>query len=204
MAAGREDVVTIATYNRHIAAFSDDGVKFNGAYGPRVVGQLDWAKTQLEKPGSRQAVIQIWTPSPPPSKDIPCTLSWQLLARDGVLNAVVTMRSSDIWLGLVYDFFNFSQLTNAVAAELSLKTGELIFNLGSSHLYDRDRLKAAGVLAHQERLGCVSSPRLPAPPPAQDILDWREDLSAPWSLYCDVLQAKSNVDALRTLEVLSE
>ena len=158
---------------------------------------------QLRKPGSRQCVIQIWTPTPAPSKDIPCTLSWQLLARDGALHAVVTMRSSDIWLGMPYDFVSFSQLTNGLAGELGLVPGSLVFNLGSSHLYDRDREKAAGVLLQPSLLECVSSPRLPGQPPADEILNYDDELlTAPWSIYRDALQSKTSVDALTCLKVL--
>jgi thymidylate synthase len=204
MAAGRNDVETISRYNKHIAQFSDDGAVFAGAYGVRLQPQIDYLLEQLRKPHSRQAVASIWTPTPAPSKDIPCTLSWQLLARDGKLHAIVTMRSSDVWLGISYDFINFSQLTNGLAGELGLVPGSLTFNLGSSHLYDRDREKAAGVLAAPELLQCVSSPRLPSKPPAEAILAYDELLTAPWSIYRDALQARTSVDALTCLEVLSE
>jgi thymidylate synthase len=205
MAAGREDVATIARYNKQIAQFSDDGVKFAGAYGPQMLHQIPWAMEQLQKPGCRQAVIQIWHPTPAPSKDIPCTLSWQLLARDGRLNAVITMRSSDIWLGLPYDFVNLSQLMSGIAGELGLETGELIFNLGSSHLYDRDREKAGAVLTQPELLGCVTSPRLPGRPPADTVLDSDTiALAEPWATYRDVLRAKTQAEALGHLRTLEE
>ena len=204
MAAGRSDVSTIAKYNKNIAQFSDDGVIFAGAYGPQMLKQIPWAMDQLAKHGCRQAVIQIWQSMPAPSKDIPCTLSWQLLARDGRLNAVVTMRSSDVWLGLPYDFINLSQLVSGIAGELDLIPGELIFNLGSSHLYDRDRGKAAAVLDHHEMLSCLRSPLLPGRPPADDILNYSELLIEPWSIYRDALQAKSSADALTCLKILSE
>ena len=202
IAAGRRDVETIAKYNKHIAQFSDDGMTFAGAYGPRLRPQIKYLIEQLHKPHSRQAVASIWTPSPAASKDIPCTLSWQLLARDGKLHAIVTMRSSDIWLGLPYDFYNFSQLTNGMAGELDLVPGSLTFNLGSSHLYDRDREKALAVLLQPGLLECVSSPRLPSRPPADEILDYDELLIEPWSIYCDALQSKTSLDALTCLKVL--
>lgn len=203
MAAGRGDVATIAKYNKNIAQFSDDGIIFAGAYGPQMLMQIPWAMDQLAKPGCRQAVIQIWQPTPLPSKDIPCTLSWQLLARDGKLNAIITMRSSDIWLGLPYDFINLSQLVSGIAGELGLTPGELVFNLGSSHLYDRDRAKASGVLLQPGLLETVSSPCLPGRPPADDILDLHDDLLQPWSIYRDALQAKTSADALTCLRILA-
>ena len=202
IAAGREDVESIAKYNKHIAQFSDDGVTFYGAYGKRLTPQMDYLLEQLQKPHSRQAVASIWTPNPVPSRDIPCTLTWQLLARDGKLHAIVTMRSSDVWLGIPYDFINFSLLSMGIAGELGLVPGSLIFNLGSSHLYDRDREKAAAVLTAPELLQCVNSPRLPGLAPADNILNYDELLTSPWSIYRDALQAKTNADALFCLKEL--
>jgi thymidylate synthase len=139
IALGREDVAGIARYNKFIAQYSDDGVKFAGAYGPRLVTQWQWLIKKFEGDGdSRQAVASIWTPNPAGSRDIPCTLSLQFLWRDDRLNCIATMRSSDVWLGLPYDLFNFSMLTNALAGELGVKTGWLKMNLGSSHLYDEN------------------------------------------------------------------
>ena len=204
MAAGRGDVAAIAKYNKNIAQFSDDGMTFAGAYGPRIAAQLPWAIEQLSKPGSRQAIVQIWSPVPSPSKDIPCTLSWQILVRKDKLHAIVTMRSSDIWLGLPYDFFNFSQLTNGIAGEFGLQPGSLTFNLGSSHLYERNLQDAELVLNNREDLRCVQSPRLPFMAPADDILTGAGMLMEPWSIYSDALNAKTRADALTSLEVLSE
>ena len=203
IAAGRNDVASIAKYNKHIAQFSDDGVVFAGAYGPRIAPQIPWALEQLTKPGSRQAVVQIWTPTPAPSRDVPCTLSWQLFVRNGALHAIVTMRSSDVWLGLPYDFVNFSLLTMGLAGELKLMPGSLIFNLGSSHLYDRDRVKAHDVITAPNALRCIDSPQLPCQPPANEILNYDSSLAAPWTSYRNALLSLTNTGALMELEALN-
>src|SRR3546814_5271713 len=65
----------IAPWNRHISQFSDDGVVFAGAYGPRINLQLDYVLNKLrEDPDTRQAGLTIWRPNPQPSKDIPCKI----------------------------------------------------------------------------------------------------------------------------------
>ena len=70
---GRNDVSSIKPYSPHIASFSNDGYRFDGAYGPRVVDQLRYIIDSLSRdPDSRQAVIEIWRPNPRDSKDIPC------------------------------------------------------------------------------------------------------------------------------------
>ena len=203
IAAHRQDVATLAKYNKQMAQFSDDGVILAGAYGPRMEQQVVWMMDQLRaKPDTRQALATIWTTTPAFSRDIPCTISWQLLARDGALHAIVNMRSSDVHLGLPYDFFSFAQLTNGIAGELGLTPGSLIFNLGSSHLYMRDAEKAALVFTTPNDLRCISSPRLPSRPPANEVLKLNSWLTAPWSAYRDALMASTSVDALAVLRGL--
>ena len=140
--SGDNRVSTIAPYASHISQFSDDGLRFFGAYGVKVVDQLPYVCEALAKdPDTRQAVINIWRESPRPSKDIPCTLSLQWLIRDGSLHCLDTMRSSDAWLGWPYDVINMSLISAYI--RLVLKTrygvevglGDLTLTAGSQHLY---------------------------------------------------------------------
>lgn len=128
--SGDNRVATIAPYAKKIADLSDDGRRFFGAYGPRFIEQLSFAVETLRKdPASRQAVIQIWREQPRQTKDTPCTLSWQFLLRDGKLHCIATMRSSDVWTGLVYDWFNFSMVSAVVALELREQIRANLFKL---------------------------------------------------------------------------
>jgi thymidylate synthase len=139
IATGLDDVATIAHFNKKYLQFTDDGVILFGAYGPPWVAQKSYVLRKLRKdPESRQAVITLWKPNPPDSKDIPCTLSMHYMLREGYLDVVVNMRSSDIYLGIPYDVFTFSQLANEIAFELNVKRGDLIMQIGSSHVYERD------------------------------------------------------------------
>lgn len=154
---GDNRVSTIAPYSRKISSFSDDGTTFFGAYGPKIVSQFLYViRTLSRDPSSRQAVINIWRENPPKSRDIPCTLSTQFLIRNCRLHQIVTMRSSDIWLGVPYDVFNFSCLAAYLVLMLrsvlvennfsELKLGYLYHSAGSRHLYDRDIAQAQEVL----------------------------------------------------------
>ena len=168
--SGDDRVETIAPYAKHISSFSDDGIVFQGAYGPRVVSQLNFVtKTLARDRDSRQAVMTIWRPSPGPSKDIPCTISLQFFIRDGCIHTIANMRSSDLWLGWVYDVFNFTMITAYVAlmlkqmgityiddepSEKNYDLGYLYLNAGSQHIYDRnfakvDYIQKQGGLAWQ-------------------------------------------------------
>lgn len=154
--SGDDQVSTISPYSREISRFSDDGETFFGAYGPRIIDQMNHIIDSLvSDDSSRQAVINIWRENPPKSKDIPCSLSVQFLIRDNKLHCMYTMRSSDAWLGWVYDVFNFTMLTSAVLLELTdtypdkfpqLQLGNLVLTAGSQHLYESDAEGVAKVL----------------------------------------------------------
>jgi Thymidylate synthase len=207
---GHEDVATIATYNKHIAAFSDNGVTFSGAYGPKVATQWPLVLGTLRRDlDSRQAIIQIFDRPTGPTKDLPCTLALQFLVRERIVHVIVTMRSSDIWLGLPYDFFNFSMLGNILAAQLNLTLGSVTMHLGSSHLYDRDKEMAGNVLHSIEAAQTIVSPQLPSEPPEEldrllqdyTMVELVGKLGEPWDSYALVLGAKNSV-ALEILQKL--
>jgi thymidylate synthase len=200
---GREDVATIEQYNPHIAQFSDNGVDFNGSYGPPIERQWPYVRKLLEDdPDSRQAIISIYRQPQGPTKDVPCTISLQFLIRSGELHTIATMRSSDVWLGLPYDTFNFSMFGNILAAQLGVSQGSLSFNLGSSHLYERDFEKAEAICGDVDT---IQSPILNgAPPPwLEHVLVTRKSLGMNdwlWGRYARVLIAKTNKDALAVLD----
>lgn len=71
--SGDNRVETIAPYSKQISRFSDDGVRFFGAYGPKVVDQLSYVVDCLVRDeASRQAVMTIWRERPGSTKDVPC------------------------------------------------------------------------------------------------------------------------------------
>lgn len=171
MFCGRHDVGSIAYYNQAIKEFSDDGRTFFGAYGPRWRGQIAGVVGNLKKdPDSRQGVVCTWRPEVWPfaeglermPRDVPCTLSMQYQLRHDRLHATVVMRSSDAWLGLPYDLFNFSMLQRAVASELGADVGPLVLFVGNAHLYERDLPRVQEVLS--QGLDSTRHVQVPAPP----------------------------------------
>lgn len=192
VARGWDNLWELARVNPNIAEFSDNGKTLAGAYGPRLLPQWEYVLTELRNKDSRRAVATIWTPSPVPSKDIPCTISLQWLLRGEKLNCIVTMRSSDVWLGLPYDMFVFSQLTSSLAGELSCETGWIQFNLGSSHLYEKHEAQAIEVLAATHLGLTLMSPRLPGMLPGVVTTE-------PWLSYSRAIEAKTSGHALEVL-----
>lgn len=142
--SGRNDVTSIQPFSKRISDFSDDGIFFRGAYGPQIIQQLPYILECFTDIYTRQAVISIWKPSPPNSKDIPCTIDVHFMVRGGLLHTFVHMRSSDCWLGVPYDWFNFSMLSYWVMLMINerrsehgaLDLGFLHFCANSQHIYD--------------------------------------------------------------------
>ena len=219
---GSDSLETIAQYNPHLRKFSDDGISLAGAYGPRVTPQWNQARnTLVADHDSRQAVIVIYTPNPPPSKDIPCTVSLQFLIRNHELHLIVTMRSSDVWLGLPYDMFVFSRLQAQMTHELrvhpdgrliGLQEGTITFHLGSSHLYSTDFARAANVLDNEDKSESVRSPRITSIPPLvmYHILSFKkfdnyQDVpDRIWRTYAEALVAPTSAAALARLRSLTD
>jgi thymidylate synthase len=211
---GRGDVASIARYNSIIKDFSDDGIYLEGAYGPKIRPQWDAIRQKLQDdPDTRQAVLQIYQDrfAALKTKDTPCTLSIQFFRRAGgtELRTVVSMRSSDVWLGLPYDFYAFSMLANVMAAELGITVGDVTMNLGSSHLYDRNVDGAVECLKPSNRSATtLESPILPSRPPALleghflQLADPAPMESATWTLMASALskeKAPTQADVLRMI-----
>ena len=148
MLEGRNDVESVSKYVDGVKRFSDDGITFFGAYGPKIITQTSYVVDTLIKDNdSRQAVLNIWRENPRSSKDIPCTLSLQFFLREASddlwLHTVATMRSNDAWLGTPYDTFNFSAISFYIACHLNkvgikCKLGSLNIQAGSRHIYEND------------------------------------------------------------------
>lgn len=153
---GDNRVERIKRYSRFIWEFSDDGFFYQGAYGPKVVDQLSYVCDMLSAdPDTRQAVMNIWRENPRPSRDIPCTLSYQFMIREGRLHVIQSMRSSDAWLGYPYDVFNAAMLAGYVMLNLRCRKekgrtgvglGTHTMLIGSSHLYEKNWEQAHNLL----------------------------------------------------------
>ena len=162
MLHGSNEAKLIMGYNKNLGFSLDDGAeRFSGAYGPKIVEQLDYVRQVLAAdPDSRQAVISIWRERPRLTKDVPCTLSMQFFIRDNALHMMTTMRSNDVWLGLPYDLFSFTQIQRSLARDLGIDTGEYYHHVGSFHLYDRD-FDGAHAVAHSMETMALVTPIVP-------------------------------------------
>jgi thymidylate synthase len=139
-----------------------------GAYGPRIIEQvgdcIDVLNADLT---TRRAVIAIWN-----EKDLthvgdrPCTVFLQFLVRDNgfgpALELHTHMRSQDVWLGVPYDIFMFSQLQHTVAFILELPVGQLAHHATSLHIYETD-LPKVGKLFYDDTVEPTTATGLELP-----------------------------------------
>ena len=129
--SGRSDVESIGRHCKAIRRFSDDGISFFGAYGPKISCQMEHVVRTLKNDrDTRQAVLTIWRENPPHTKDVPCTVSVQWLIRNGSQFQTLYKTASD-WLeghglpiaGQMTDMFSMSWIVGMVQTTLSRLNG---------------------------------------------------------------------------------
>ncbi len=147
--AGSDSVEFIKHYIPKYPNLIKDEVKANGAYGPRIFGEMaskkrdgtsEWdrvIRTLRGREGSRNALIQIYANSDanPKNGDKPCTCTIQFAVRNGQLLMHAHMRSNDAFFGLPHDIFTFTMLQEIAARELGYGLGRYTHSVASLHLY---------------------------------------------------------------------
>ncbi len=163
---GFSDTRLVLQVNPTMAEFmSDEGgreIYQHGNYGERVGPFLADAINKLKiDQDSRQAVIHIFDAGRDyvSEPDIPCTLSIQFMIRDFALNLHVTMRSNDVWWGLPYDMFQFTQLQLSVANVLNIPIGDYYHTANSMHAYERNFDDIDTMLRQQHEINEAYVPR---------------------------------------------
>ncbi len=144
--AGRDDIGWLKTYLPRAGEFSDDGVIWRGAYGPRLrnwqgVDQLNAVRELLlAEATTRRAVMSLYDPTRDfaPGKDIPCNNWLHWLIRDGSLHLNVAVRSNDaVWGFSGINSFEWSVLQEMMAYWTGTQIGEATYLASSFHLYAR-------------------------------------------------------------------
>jgi thymidylate synthase len=131
----------------NFARFIEPGLRtFHGAYGTRIGHQIPAVVHKLtQDPNTRQGVITLWDPlldNQPEKRDYPCTVMLQFELREDErhanawwLDMNVVMRSNDVWLGVPYDWFQFTQLQLTLSNVLGVPPGTYTHQSLSTHLY---------------------------------------------------------------------
>lgn len=159
----------IKYYIKEYSEDSDDGKSIYGAYGPRLFkmrGKYNQIENVIkllkDKSSTRRAVIQLFDARDlaAPHKEIPCTCTLQFFIRDQRLHMYTNMRSNDVFKGLHHDIFAFTMLQEIFARTLGIELGEYKHSIGSLHLYDKDKKRAAEFIkeGHQSTIQMPSMP----------------------------------------------
>ena len=155
--AGRDDVGWLGQYVPRAADYSDDGLTWRGAYGPRLrcwkgtVDQFERIRDLLaDDPASRRAVMNIFDPAVDyaATRDVPCNnwLAWTV--RDGRLHLAVAVRSNDaVWGFSGVNAFEWSVLQEMLARWLGVGVGRQTWLAASFHVYERHWPRAARIVA---------------------------------------------------------
>ncbi len=135
--SGEHDKELLARYSKR----GGDMLNHYGAYGPRIRDQLpEVVKELCADKDSRRAIAYISRPEDlkyAKELNMPCTLGYHFMVRNGRLELICYMRSWDLVWGLSYDIPNAVQLQMLVAADLGLGVGPYSHVAGSGHVYER-------------------------------------------------------------------
>lgn len=161
--AGRDDVSWLTKYLPRAKDFSDDGIVWRGAYGPRLrkwsgIDQLKETRRLLvEEAASRRAVMSLFDPAVDyiVSKDIPCNNWLHWLKRNNALHLNVAIRSNDIVWGFSgVNSFTWSVLQQLMAIWTNSNIGELTFFASSFHIYERHCQMATDAISAFRGINC--------------------------------------------------
>ena len=149
---GHQDSAFLNFWNKQLPRFAGVGDTYTGAYGYRLrnwfgVDQLARAAAALvSNPNSRQVVLQIWDPKvdlplangDPAHADVPCNTTALIKLRDGKLEWLQVVRSNDMFLGVPYNFVQFTTVQEILAGWIGAELGTYTQVSDSLHLYEHD------------------------------------------------------------------
>ncbi|MBB3110331.1 thymidylate synthase [Paenibacillus phyllosphaerae] len=87
-------------------------------------------------PDSRRHMVSAWNVAEIENMKLPpCHFVFQFYVANGKLSCMMTMRSSDTFLGLPFNIAQYALLTHMIAQQCDLGVGEFIYNGGDVHIY---------------------------------------------------------------------
>jgi thymidylate synthase len=109
-------------------------------HGSSPTYKIDQIKNLIElikkNPDSRRLLVNSWNPSELDEMVLPpCHYGFQCYVNDGKLSLMWNQRSVDTFLGLPFNIASYGMLLLLLCEETNLEPGELIGNLGDTHLY---------------------------------------------------------------------
>lgn len=131
-------------------AVADKAGFINSNYGWCIFSEengLQYCNARIElmnNPYSRRAIMiytrpQMWTDFNKDGRsDFMCTNAVQYMIRGDKLHAIVQMRSNDVWAGYRNDVAWQKHVLDMLAGDLEIESGDIIWNVGSLHCYEKN------------------------------------------------------------------
>ena len=145
---GEKNIGLIDKYSKMWSKFTNEKNEVEAAYGYRM--RRHFGRDQLlelidllnKDISTRQGLVVYWDPisdgllNQGKVKNVPCPFAWQVnIDNDENLYLTVFMRSSDVVVGLPYDFMFYDQLALALANELKVNKKNITIMSANSHIY---------------------------------------------------------------------
>ena len=102
-----------------------------------MIDQISQVIEQIKRdPSSRRLIVSAWNVGEISKMALPpCHLLFQFYVADDKLSCQFYQRSADVFLGVPFNIASYALLTMMVAQVCDLKLGEVIQNMGDTHLY---------------------------------------------------------------------
>jgi thymidylate synthase len=106
---------------------------FNG-----IVDQLKYLLNELTLKNSRRAIITSWNPCQLKEQALPpCHILYNFYKNDdNTISCMMTMRSSDLFLGLPFNIASTALLTLIIAKVMNMKTKDICISICDCHIYE--------------------------------------------------------------------
>ncbi|MBJ6363680.1 thymidylate synthase [Paenibacillus sp. GCM10012307] len=103
----------------------------------RVIDQIAQVVDSIRRnPDSRRHLVSAWNVAEIDNMKLPpCHFVFQFYVAGGKLSCMMTMRSSDSFLGLPFNIAQYAMLTHMIAQQCDLEPGEFIYSGGDVHIY---------------------------------------------------------------------
>jgi len=127
--------------------WADDNGELGPVYGVQwrkwktaegtAVDQIGQVIEQIKSdPNSRRLIVNAWNVGDIGKMALPpCHVLFQFYVADGKLSCQFYQRSADVFLGVPFNIASYALLTMMIAQVCNLRSGELIQNMGDTHLY---------------------------------------------------------------------
>jgi thymidylate synthase len=171
----------VAYLREHNVTIWDEWADANGDLGPvygyqwrswpapdgRHIDQISQVLQELKRnPDSRRMLVSAWNVADiPRMKLAPCHAFFQFYVADGKLSLMLYQRSADFFLGVPFNIASYALLALMVAQVCGLRPGELVHNLGDTHLYLNHLEQAREQLQREPR----PLPRMRLNPEVKDL-----------------------------------